>query len=40
MATVVGAINAMPAKAGADLQNRVYAALTLVLAAPDYIVQK
>ena len=40
VATVVGAINAMPAKASTDLQNRVYAALTLVLAAPDYIVQK
>ena len=40
MATVVGAINGMPAKASTDLQNRVYAALTLVLAAPDYIVQK
>ena len=28
VATVVGAINAMPAKASTDLQNRVYAALT------------
>ena len=40
VATVVAAVNAMPTKVGADLQNRVYAALTLVLAAPDYIVQK
>ena len=39
-ATVVAAVNTMPTKTATDLQNRVYAALTLVLAAPDYIVQK
>lgn len=37
---ITGVINGMPAKTPADLQNRVYAALTLVLAAPEYIVQK
>jgi len=40
LATVVTAVNSMPAKTSADLQNRVYAALTLVLAAPEYLVQK
>ncbi|MFZ1500734.1 MAG: DUF1800 domain-containing protein, partial [Giesbergeria sp.] len=40
LATVVAAVNSMPAKTSVDLQNRVYAALTLVLAAPEYLVQK
>ncbi len=37
---LVSVVNGMPGKSQSDLLNRVYAALTLVLAAPEYIVQK
>ncbi|MGP1681237.1 MAG: DUF1800 family protein, partial [Giesbergeria sp.] len=37
---LVAALNSMPTKKAVDLQNRIYAALTLVLAAPEYLVQK
>lgn len=35
-----GAVNAMPSGTDARRYNRIYAALTLVLAAPEFIVQK
>jgi uncharacterized protein (DUF1800 family) len=38
--TMVSALTSMPSSTAANLNNRVYAALLLVLAAPDYIVQK
>ncbi len=37
---IASAVNGMAAKSPTDLQSRVYAALTLVLAAPEYTVQK
>lgn len=40
VATLASVLGAMPGKTTAELQNRVYAALTLVLASPEYIVQK
>ncbi|GGC67408.1 hypothetical protein GCM10011396_12990 [Undibacterium terreum] len=40
LALMVGAINAMPTGTDARRNNRIYAALTLVLAAPEFIVQK
>jgi len=35
-----GAIDTMPAKTDAALRNRIYAALTMVMAAPEYLVQQ
>ena len=40
LAAIRDAINSMATKTQADLENRVYAALTLVLATPEYLVQK
>lgn len=40
LAALTAAVGSMPGKTSTDLQNRVYAALTLVLAAPEYLVQK
>ncbi len=40
VATLVTVLSGMASKTPADLQNRIYAALTLVLASPEYIVQK
>ncbi len=40
VATLTALLGGMPGKTTAELQNRVYAALTLVLASPEYIVQK
>ncbi|HTD05911.1 DUF1800 domain-containing protein [Undibacterium sp.] len=40
LALMRGAINAMPSGTDARRRNRIYAALTLVLAAPEFIVQK
>ena len=37
---IAGALNAMPSRTDAALHNRIYAALTLVLAAPEFIVQQ
>ena len=39
-ASITGAINSMPAGTDSTRNNRIYAALTLVLAAPEFIVQK
>ena len=38
--TIVNAITSMPAGSDANRNDRIYAALTLVLAAPEFIVQK
>ncbi len=40
LSQIQAAIDTMPSASAANLQNRVYAALTLVMAAPEYIVQK
>lgn len=40
IATIISAINGMPAGTDIARLNRIYAALTLVLAAPEFIVQK
>lgn len=40
IATLFSAVNSMPSGSDAARKNRVYAALTLVLAAPEFIVQK
>ncbi len=40
LAAMVGAINSMPSNSSAAINNRIYAALLLVLASPEYIVQK
>ncbi len=40
LSLIAGAVNAMPAHSDAALHNRVYAALTLVLAAPEFIIQQ
>ena len=40
IATIVAAVSGMPAGTDAARFNRIYAALTLVLAAPEFIVQK
>ena len=40
VATLTALLGGMPGKTTTELQNRVYAALTLVLASPEYIVQK
>lgn len=40
VATLTALLGGMPGKTSAELQNRVHAALTLVLASPEYIVQK
>ena len=37
---IAAAVQTMPAKTDTDLQNRIQATLTLVLASPEYIVQK
>jgi len=39
-AVIATAVQSMPAKTDTDLQNRIQAALLLVLASPEYIVQK
>ena len=40
VATLTAVLGGMPGKTTTELQNRMYAALTLVLASPEYIVQK
>ena len=40
LATVVGALAAMPAGTDAQRLNRVRAAVLLVMACPEYLVQK
>ena len=40
LAAMVGAINSMPSNSSTAINNRIYAALLLVLASPEYIVQK
>ncbi len=40
LATLTAVLGGMPGKTTTELQNRMYAALTLVLASPEYIVQK
>ncbi|MFO1220007.1 MAG: DUF1800 domain-containing protein [Burkholderiaceae bacterium] len=40
IATMKGALDAMPSGSDATRSNRIYAALTLVLAAPEYLVLK
>jgi hypothetical protein len=40
LATVVTAIASMPSGTDTARNNRIYAALTLVLAAPEFLVQK
>ncbi|MCX7170213.1 MAG: DUF1800 domain-containing protein [Proteobacteria bacterium] len=40
LAAMAGAVNGMPANSAAALNRRIYAALLMVLASPEYIVQK
>jgi hypothetical protein len=40
VATLTAVLGGMPGKTTTELQNWMYAALTLVLASPEYIVQK
>ena len=40
LASITSAVNSMPSGTDANRNNRIYAALTLVLAAPEFIVQK
>jgi hypothetical protein len=40
LASIVSAVGSMPAGTDPNRNNRIYAALTLVLAAPEFIVQK
>jgi uncharacterized protein (DUF1800 family) len=40
VATLTTVLGGMPSKTTVELQNRMYAALTLVLASPEYIVQR
>jgi uncharacterized protein (DUF1800 family) len=39
-ADIVGAVNAIPTTTQADLRNRVYTAILLTMASPEYLVQK